>query len=157
MRRAISLGLGLVFFVGLSGFGSGTVGVGVTDQTAAIKQVAEDAVQQYDLRSIIVRVTSDGENVYTGALGDSMNGVPAAPGMHFRNGAFAFTYISTMLLALVDEKKVKLDDKLSQFLPDLPGADRITLKNLANMTSGYVDYVYEPEVLIGNNLDPFRQ
>jgi CubicO group peptidase (beta-lactamase class C family) len=86
-----------------------------------------------------------------------MTGVPASPDMHFRNGAFAFTYISTMLLELVDEKKAKLDDKLSKFLPDLPDADRVSLENLANMTSGYADYVYEPEVLVGNNLDPFRQ
>ena len=86
-----------------------------------------------------------------------MTGVPATPDMHFRNGAMAFTYMSTMLMELVDQSKVKLDDKLSKFLPDLPDADRITLKNLANMTSGYADYVYQPEVLHGVNLDPFRQ
>jgi CubicO group peptidase (beta-lactamase class C family) len=77
--------------------------------------------------------------------------------MHFRNGAMAFTYMATMLMELVDQKKVGLDDKLSKFLPNLPDADRITLKNLANMTSGYADYVYQPEVLHGTNLDPFRQ
>jgi CubicO group peptidase (beta-lactamase class C family) len=77
--------------------------------------------------------------------------------MHFRNGAMAFTYISTMLLEFVDQKRVVLDDKLSKFLPDLPYADRISLKNLANMTSGYADYVYQPEVLQGTSLDPFRQ
>jgi CubicO group peptidase (beta-lactamase class C family) len=42
-------------------------------------------------------------------------------------------------------------------LPELPYADRISLKNLANMTSGYADYVYQPAVLHGVNLDPFRQ
>ena len=52
---------------------------------------------------------------------------------------------------------MKLDDKLSKFYPNLPQADHITLKNLANMTSGYADYVYQPEVLQGVNLDPFRQ
>jgi len=57
--------------------------------------------------------------------------VPATPAMHFRNGAMAFTYMSTMLMELVDRKEVKLKDKLDNFLPDLPHADRITLKNLA--------------------------
>jgi CubicO group peptidase (beta-lactamase class C family) len=155
MRRAVSVVLSLGLFIGLCGFGFGSDTR--SDQATEIKRIAQDAMQQYDLRSIIVRVTADGKNVYTGALGDSMTGVPASPDMHFRNGAFAFTYISTMLLELVDEKKVKLDDKLSKFLPDLPDADRISLENLANMTSGYADYVYEPEVLVGNNLDPFRQ
>ena len=81
-----------------------------------------------------------------------MSGVPATPKMHFRNGAMVFTYMSTLLLELVDRKKVRLDTKLSRFRPVLPYANRITLKNLANMTSGYADYVYQPEVLNGVNL-----
>lgn len=125
-------------------------------QVAKIKDIAQDAMQQYKLQAILVQVTCDGKNLYTGALGESMTGVPATPEMHFRNGAMAFTYMSTMLMELVDEKAVKLDAKLSEFFPELPHADRITLKNLANMTSGYADYVYQPEVLHGVNLHPFR-
>jgi CubicO group peptidase (beta-lactamase class C family) len=126
-------------------------------QIAAIKSITSDAMKEYNLKALIVQVTTEGRQLYTEALGESMSGVPATPAMHFRNGAMAFTYIATMLLELVDQKKVSLDDKLSKFLPDLPHADRITLKNLANMTSGYADYVYEPEVLHGIYLDPFRQ
>jgi len=124
---------------------------------AAIQSIARDATKQYHLKALIVRVTSNGKNVYTAALGESMSGVPATPDMHFRNGAFAYTYMATMLLELVDQKKVKLDDKLAEFFPDLPSSDRITLKSLANMTSGYADYVYQPEILQGYSLDPFRQ
>ncbi len=112
---------------------------------------------RYHLKALIVQVRIAGKNVYTGALGESMTGVPATPAMHFRNGAMAFTYMSTMLLELVDRKSVRLDEKLSRYFPKLPHADRITLKNLANMTSGYADYVYQPEVLRGTQLDPFRQ
>jgi len=78
--------------------------------------------------------------------------------MHFRNGAVAISYVSTLLLKLVDEKKVSLDDKLSKWLPDIQHADRVTLGQLAQMTSGYVDYV------IGNTAmndalyaNPFRR
>ena len=126
-------------------------------QIAAIKSLTRDAMKEYNLKALIVQVTAEGRNLCTEAFGESMSGIPATPAMHFRNGAMAFTYISTMLLELVDQKKVTLDDKLSKFLPDLPHADRITLKNLANMTSGYADYVYEPEVLQGIYLDPFKQ
>jgi len=128
-----------------------------TPPEGAIKSMVSDAMKRYELKSIIVQVTSDSKNVYTGALGESMTGVPATPDMHFRAGAMAFTYMSTMLMELVDQNKVKLDDKLSQFIPNLPAADRITLKNLANMTSGYADYVYQPEVQQGFVFDPFRQ
>lgn len=116
-----------------------------------------DLMKQYSLKALIVQVRCDGKDVRTLASGESMSGVPASPDMHFRNGAMAFTYMSTMLLELVDQGKVKLDDKVSKFYPSLPEADHITLRNLANMTSGYADYVYQPEVLHGVNLDPFRQ
>jgi CubicO group peptidase (beta-lactamase class C family) len=69
----------------------------------------------------------------------------------------AFTYIAYILAKMVDEGTISLDDKLSTWLPDLPRADQITLKNLLNMTSGYADYVYQPETTDGMNRDPFRQ
>jgi CubicO group peptidase (beta-lactamase class C family) len=123
----------------------------------AVDGIVNGAMKKYALRAIIVKVNSNAQNIYTQALGESMTGVPATPDMHFRNGAMAFTYMSTLLLKLVDEKKVSLDAKLSEFFLDLPYADRITLKNLANMTSGYADYVYQPEVLDGTSSDPFRK
>jgi CubicO group peptidase (beta-lactamase class C family) len=126
-------------------------------QMPAVETIVHDAMRQYGLRAIIAAVNSGGQNIYTEAVGESMTGVPATVPMHFRNGAMAFTYMSTMLLELVDQKKVSLEAKLSEFLPDLPHADRITLKNLANMTSGYADYVYQPEVTHALYLDPFRQ
>ncbi|WP_457767307.1 serine hydrolase [Cyanobium sp. ULC082] len=53
------------------------------------------------------------------------------------NGAVAISYVATLLLQLVDENKVSLNDKLSRWLPDIPNADRVTLGQLARLTSGY--------------------
>ncbi|HMF28288.1 MAG TPA: serine hydrolase domain-containing protein, partial [Candidatus Cybelea sp.] len=77
--------------------------------------------------------------------------------MHFRNGALAFTYMATLLLELIDQKKTTLDTKLSEYFPDLPNAGQITLRNLAQMTSGYADYVYQPELIESLYRNPFRQ
>src|ERR1700744_2959396 len=52
---------------------------------------------------------------------------------------------------------ISLDDKRSKYLPGLPGASAVTIKMLANSTSGYADYVYQPAVLNGIYADPFRQ
>ena len=88
----------------------------------------------------------------------SMTGVPATTDMHFRNGAVAISYVAVLRLKLVEDGKVALDDKLSTWLPQVPHSDRVTLRQLAQMTSGYVDYV------IGNDAfeaalyrDPFTQ
>jgi CubicO group peptidase (beta-lactamase class C family) len=124
----------------------------------AVMTIVRDTMAQKHLKAVLVRVTVDGKEVVTRAVGDSMTNVPASTDMHFRNGAVAISYVSTLLLILVDEKKVSLDDKLSRWLPDVPNADRVTLGQLAQMTSGYVDYV------IGNTefekalyQDPFKQ
>jgi CubicO group peptidase (beta-lactamase class C family) len=72
--------------------------------------------------------------------------------------AVAISYVSTLLLMLVDEKKVSLDDKVSKWLPDIPHSDEVTLGQLAQMTSGYTDYVIgNEEVDTQLYADPFRQ
>jgi CubicO group peptidase (beta-lactamase class C family) len=124
----------------------------------AVMRIVDDAMVRSHLSAVIVRVTEDGKEVVTRAVGESMTGVPATTDVHFRNGAVAISYVSTLLLRLVDEGKVSLDDKISKWLPDVPHSERVTLGQLAQMTSGYVDYV------IGNTAmndalyaDPFRQ
>lgn len=121
-------------------------------------KVVTDTMAEQHLKAVIVRVTIDGRELLTRAVGESMTGVPATPAMHFRNGAVAISYVSTLLLRLVDKGRISLDDKLSKWLPDVPHADRVTVRQLAQMTSGYVDYV------IGNTefetalyQDPFKQ
>ncbi len=124
---------------------------------AAIEQALAAAMAKYQLKAVIVRVTKGDQNVYTAARGESMTGVPATPAMHFRSGAFGFMYIGQIFAKLVDAKQVSLDDKLSNWFPDYPRADQITIKNLLNMTSGYADYVYQPAMLASSDRDPFRQ
>src|SRR5436305_588820 len=129
-----------------------------TAKSDAVMRVVRDTMAQAHLKAVIVRVTIDGQEVVTQAVGESMTGVPATTGMHFRNGAVAISYVSTLLLKLVDEKKVSLDDKVSKWLPQIPHSDEVTLGQLAQMTSGYVDYVLgNPDVDAQLYADPFRQ
>ncbi|WP_449373177.1 serine hydrolase domain-containing protein [Arthrobacter psychrolactophilus] len=123
---------------------------------AQVRGIIADEMSARHLRSVIVRVTIAGEPVVTEAYGESMPGVPATTEMHFRNGAVAISYMATALLQLVDEKQVSLTDKLSTWLPEVPNSDRVTLGQLAQMTSGYVDYVPDDEFQKQFYADPFR-
>ena len=127
--------------------------VGDTQLDAALAEAMESHV----LRSMLVRVTVDGEPRYERALGESIAEVPASLDMHLRIGAFGFTLMSTLLMVLVDNGDVTLEDPLSNWFPTLPQADAVTLRDLAQMTSGYADYVYQPAVLEGFGLNPFRE
>jgi CubicO group peptidase (beta-lactamase class C family) len=122
-----------------------------------VRNVAQASMAANHLRALIVQVRSNGKTIYNGAFGESMTGVPATADMHFRNGAVAFSFMATLLLEYVDQKKLSLDTKLSTYFPNLPDANRVTLRNLAQMTSGYADYVYQPETIDGTYRDPFRK
>ncbi|MFI5527432.1 serine hydrolase domain-containing protein [Kitasatospora sp. NPDC051853] len=122
-----------------------------------VLRIAEAAKAEMGLNSVILRVSRDGRELVTTALGKSMTGVPAEPAMHFRNGNVAISYLGTALLRLVDEGAVSLDDPVSTWLPDLPGGERITLRMLGSSTSGLVDYVTSPGFGEGLYADPFRQ
>ncbi|MCX4584452.1 hypothetical protein [Streptomyces sp. NBC_01481] len=54
-----------------------------------VLRIAEQVKSELDLKSVLLRVTRDGREVITAALGESMTGVPAEPGMHFRAGFVA--------------------------------------------------------------------
>jgi CubicO group peptidase (beta-lactamase class C family) len=127
------------------------------DQAEAIVAIVRDLMEQQDVKAVILRVTVDGQEIVTEALGESMTGVPATTEMHFRNGAVAFFYVATLLLRLVDQQVVTLDDPLAKWLPDLRDADKATLRMLANLTAGYPDYVQNAEFVSALYADPFRQ
>jgi len=123
---------------------------------AAVTRLVTEQQEKLHLRAVLYAVRVDGKEIVTGAVGESMTAVPATPDMYFRNGAVAEAYMSTLLLLLVDEGVVKLDDRLSTWLPDFPHSGEVTLRQLAQMTSGYVDYEQLPELTEANYAAPFK-
>jgi CubicO group peptidase (beta-lactamase class C family) len=127
------------------------------DQAEAIVAIARDIMDKQDVKAVILRVTIDGQEIVTAAMGESMTGVPATTEMHFRNGAVAISYMSTLLLRLVDQQLVTLDNTIDAWLPDLPDADQVTLRMLTNMTAGYPDFVQNAGFIQALYENPFRQ
>ncbi len=121
-----------------------------------IVAIAKEAMKQYDLKAVILSVSSGNQNIVTTALGESMTGVPATTAMRWRNGNVAVSYLTTLLLQLVDQRRVRLEDRLSTWLPSLPHAERITLGMLAESRSGYVDYETTPSFVKAVEANPFR-
>ncbi|MFF4264457.1 serine hydrolase domain-containing protein [Streptomyces virginiae] len=122
-----------------------------------ILDIAEAARKELDLNAVLLRVTRDGREVVTVALGESMTRVPATADMHFRAGSVAIVYMGIAMLQLVEDGKADLDDPISRWLPDAPHADEITLRMLGASTSGLRDYVPDPKFLAALYADPFRQ
>ena len=81
-------------------------------------------------------------------LSDISPAKPLALDDKFRVGSNTKTFVVTVLLQLVDEKKLSLDDTISKF--DLgvkvPNADKITVTQLCQMESGLPDVYNVPEM-----------
>jgi len=162
IRRRHPAGIGLLLLT----FAVGTLCISLgpppasaatpSNDPTAIVAIARNAMKADSLKTVIVRVTVNGKPIVTKALGTSMTGVPATPAMHFRNGAVAISYMSTLLMEYVDKHKISLNDTVARWLPLLPDAGQVTVKMLANMTSGYPDYVTDPAFLAQEQSDPFR-
>ena len=79
------------------------------------------------------------KEILTTALGHSMTTVPATTYMHYRIGGIAETFMSTLLLMLVEQGRISPDDKISRWFPNLLAADQVTVRMLIANTAGYVD------------------
>ena len=98
-------------------------------------------MRENDLRATLVRIDLGDRTLSRTAAGESIAGEPANLRMHFRIGSVAIPYLITLLLQLQDDGKLSLDDRVSKWFPALPNADGVTLRMLANSTSGYPDWI----------------
>src|SRR5262245_46863490 len=83
------------------------------------------------------------------ALGDAdlEKKVPVTPADHFRIGSNTKTFVVSVLLQLVAEKKLSLDDPLSRFSlgVTIPNGENITVRQLCEMRSGLFEGYDTPE------------
>jgi D-alanyl-D-alanine carboxypeptidase len=132
----------------------------VARDTAArhIATITRQTMSELGMRAAIVRVDTAGQPLLSRGFGTSMAGTPATPAMHFRIGSMAIPHLITAILQLQDQGRLKLDDPVGKFLPGLPNADQVTLRMLADDTSGYADWIQGNPVFVDALLgDPFRQ
>lgn len=69
------------------------------------------------------------------------------PADHFRVGSNTKTFVVSVILQLIAEKKLSLDDPVSRFAlgVDIPNGNAITVRELANMRSGLFEAYDTPQ------------
>ncbi|WP_066441285.1 serine hydrolase domain-containing protein [Chryseobacterium sp. CCH4-E10] len=63
----------------------------------------------------------------------------------YRIGSISKTFTAVLIMKAVEEKKISLDKKLSDFYPDIPNADKITTENLLQHRTGIHNLTDEAE------------
>jgi CubicO group peptidase (beta-lactamase class C family) len=72
--------------------------------------------------------------------------IPNTPSTRFRVGSLGKQFTVAAVLLLEERGKLKLDDPVKSYLPDMPASwDKITLFNLLTQTSGIHDFTEMPD------------
>ncbi len=86
-------------------------------------------------------LTTNGLWVGTSGVSDSVTRSQVEPQMRFGIGSISKTLVAATVLQLAEEGKLSLEDRLKQWLPELPNiTNTITIRQLLDHTSGVYDY-----------------
>lgn len=106
-----------------------------------------------------VLVADNGKVVYQKGFGlaNMEWNIPNAPDTKFRLGSITKQFTSTLILQLVEQGKIKLDGKLSDYLPDYrkDTGTKVTIHNLLSHTSGIPSYTSLPGFFQNVSRNPF--
>jgi len=102
-------------------------------------------------------VVGDGPPVTAVAgMSNLAEGLPLEPDAAFAIGSVTKTYTAALVMRMVEDGHLALDDVIADWLPDLPGATRLTVRDLVAHTSGLED-LNQDQVLAERVLrDPTR-
>lgn len=83
--------------------------------------------------------------------------IPNEPDTKFRLGSITKQFTATLILQLVEQGKVKLDGKITDYLTDYRKdiGDRVTIHQLLNHTSGIPSYTSQPGFFENVSRNPF--
>ena len=81
------------------------------------------------------------------ALGvaDTTSKTPMTPDVHHRIGSVTKTFTVSLLLQAAADGLLSLDDTIGQYIEGVPNGDSITLRQMANMTSGIASYTEDEQ------------
>ncbi len=109
---------------------------------ARIDRIAAGVMEQRGVPSASVAVVQGGKIVYTHAYGRAYINPdkPATPDMRYSIGSISKQFTAAAMLILQEQGKLKLDDPVGKYVPNLTRGDEVTIRQILSHTSGYQDY-----------------
>ena len=97
-----------------------------------------------------------GDYVRTFGVADKATRNPMQTDFHSRVGSVTKTFTVTAMLQLVDQEKLELSDPISKYIQGVPSGEQITLRELAQMTSGLITFDDVAEFANSYTADPHQ-
>lgn len=109
---------------------------------AQVDTLAQQTLAQLGSPSASIAIVRQGQLVYAQAYGQGriLPPAPATPAMRYSVGSISKQFTAAAVMLLVEQGKLKLDDRVGQYLPGLTRAHEVTIRELLSHTSGYEDY-----------------
>jgi len=138
---------------------------GVVAQTSAQNKAAKidevlTAAHKNRLFNGTVLLAEDGKVIYKKGFGKANMewNIPNTPDTRFRLGSITKQFTATLILQLVEQGKIKLDGKITDYLPayrkDVGG--KVTVHQLLNHTSGIPSYTALPNFQNEVSRNPYK-
>ncbi|KPN18787.1 serine hydrolase domain-containing protein [Arthrobacter sp. Edens01] len=128
-------------------FSSPSPGVSAEDELpdalqAELQAQLEQVMERYEVPGAAAGVWVAGAGSWQAVSGtaDAAGGAAVSPGMEWPLRSITKSYTVTLLLQLADEGLLNLDDTIGEYVDGVTNGDRITLRQLAEMSSGNADY-----------------
>lgn len=120
------------------------------------QQELRDLVERGGTTAALAEIRGVGRSPWRGAAGvsDLATGRPAEADGRFRIGSVTKVFVSTVLLQLVGEGRLRLDDPVERHLPGVvPNGAAITVRQLLNHTSGLFNHTEDTRFLVTNEAE----
>lgn len=132
---------------------------GAQDKVAKIQEVLSLA-HKYRLFNGTALVAENGKVIYKGGFGMANMewGIPNTPETKFRLGSITKQFTAMLTLQLVDQGRIKLDGKVSDYLPDYRKdvGEKVTVHHLLTHTSGIPSYTSQPGFFQNVSRNPYK-
>ncbi|MCX5797684.1 MAG: serine hydrolase [Elusimicrobia bacterium] len=129
------------------------------DKTAALQALIDSKVSDAGIPGALLAVeTSDGSWIGAAGKADLSTGEALSAGMQVRLASITKTFTATLIMRLVELRKLSLDDTVERWLPGkVVGGDRMPIRMLLDHTSGIYDHEAALSFFIQHLTDPARE
>jgi D-alanyl-D-alanine carboxypeptidase len=118
-------------------------------QVAKVDAIIKEGMAKQHLVGVAVAVGRNGTTLFAKGYGlrDKANNLPVTGNTIFPTGSIGKQFTAACVMLLVEQGKVKLDNKVATYLPNAPHGSEITVRQLLNQTSGLHDYLENKALL----------
>ena len=134
-----------------------TAGGGEQTSEADLDAALEQSFSETGAPGVVAAVqTPEYTWVETLGVADLDSEEPMSADVHHRIGSVTKTFTISLLLQAADEGLLSLDDTIDRYVEGVPNGDKITLRQMANMTSGVASYTENEQWQDEEISDPHR-